>query len=212
MERKIKNNTIFVIEASSYQLDYSKYYKSKYSIILNLSPDHLERHGSFKNYVEAKFKIVKSQSNNDITFIDNENKFLKELVKKNKIKSKIIKIDHFENKKYCKQIDNIYFNNSSNEKNLSFVFCIAKALKINLKTVINTANKFKGLDYRQQVIYKSKNLLDLIWVRELRKMKKILLTKWLSNSPINKLIRVNLFKNILSFYKPQFLMLNETKV
>ena len=97
MERKIKNNTIFVIEASSYQLDYSKYYRSKYSIILNLSPDHLERHGSFKKYVQAKFKIVKSQSNNDITFIDNENKFLKELVKKNKIKSKIIKIDHFEN-------------------------------------------------------------------------------------------------------------------
>ena len=159
MEKKIKNNTIFIIEASSYQLDYSKYYRSKYSIILNLSPDHLERHGSFKNYVEAKFKIVKSQSNNDITFIDNENKFLKELVKKNKIKSKIIKIDHFENKKYCKQIDNIYFNNSSNEKNLSFVFSIAKVLKLNLKTVINTANKFKGLDYRQQVIYKSKKLL-----------------------------------------------------
>jgi UDP-N-acetylmuramoylalanine--D-glutamate ligase len=159
MERKIKNNTIFVIEASSYQLDYSKYYRSKYSIILNLSPDHLERHGSFKNYVEAKFKIVKSQSNNDITFIDNENKFLKELVKKNKIKSKIIKIDHFENKKYFKQIDNIYFNNSSNKKNLSFVFSIAKVLKLNLKIVINTANKFKGLDYRQQVIYKSKKLL-----------------------------------------------------
>ena len=36
MENKIKKNTIFVIEASSYQLDYSKYFKSKYSIILNL--------------------------------------------------------------------------------------------------------------------------------------------------------------------------------
>jgi UDP-N-acetylmuramoylalanine--D-glutamate ligase len=124
-----------------------------------LSPDHLERHGSFKNYAEAKFKIVKSQSKNDFTFIDNENKSLNELVKKKKIKSKIIKVDHFKNKKYYKQIDNIYFNNSSNEKNLSFVFSIAKALKLNLKTVINTANKFKGLDYRQQVIYKSKKLL-----------------------------------------------------
>ena len=48
MEKKIKNNTIFVIEASSYQLDYSKYFKSKYSVILNLNPDHLERHGTFK--------------------------------------------------------------------------------------------------------------------------------------------------------------------
>ena len=159
MERKIKNNTIFVIEASSYQLDYSKYFRSNYSIILNLSPDHLERHGSFKNYAEAKFKIVKSQSSKDFTFIDNENNFLNKLVKNNQIKSKIIKINHLKNKKYFRKINNIYFNNSSNQKNLSFVLGIAKVLKINLKTVLNTANKFKGLGYRQQIIHKSKKLL-----------------------------------------------------
>ncbi len=159
MEKKIKDNTIFVIEASSYQLDYSKYFRSKYSIILNLNPDHLERHGSFKNYATAKFKIVKSQSNNDFTFIDNGNNFLNKLVKKNKIKSKIIKIDYLKNKKYFRKINNIYFNNSSNKKNLSFVLSIAKVLKLNLNTVINTANKFRGLNYRQQIIYKSKNLI-----------------------------------------------------
>jgi UDP-N-acetylmuramoylalanine--D-glutamate ligase len=159
LEKKINNKTIFIIEASSYQLDYSKYFRSKYSIILNLTPDHLERHGSFKNYAEAKFKIVKSQSNKDFTFIDNENHFINKLVKNNQIRSKIIKIDHLKYKKYFRQIDNIYFNNSSNKKNLSFVFSIAKVLKLNLKTVINTANKFKGLDYRQQIIYKSKKLI-----------------------------------------------------
>ena len=159
MEKKIKNNTIFVIEASSYQLDYSKYFRSKYSIILNLNPDHLERHGSFKNYAEAKFKIIKSQSNKDFAFIENKNDILKELIKNNQIKSKIIKIDYLKNKKLFKQIDNIYFNNSSYRKNLSFVFSIAKVLKLNLKMVINTANKFKGLDYRQQIIYNSKKLL-----------------------------------------------------
>ncbi len=159
MEKKIKNNTVFVIEASSYQLDYSKYFRSKYSIILNLNPDHLERHGSFKNYAEAKFKIIKSQSDKDFSFIENENNFLNELVENNHIKSKIIKIDHFKNKKYFRKINNIYFDNSSNKKNLSFVFSIAKVLKINLKTVIDTANKFKGLDYRQQIVYKSKKLL-----------------------------------------------------
>ena len=159
MERKIKNNTIFVIEASSYQLDYSKYFKSKYSIILNLNPDHLERHGTFKNYAEAKFKIVKSQSSKDFTFIENENNFLNKLIKINQIKSKIIKIDYSKNQKYFRKIDNIYFNNSSNKKNLSFVFSIAKVLKLNFKTVINTANKFEGLDYRQQIIHKSKKLL-----------------------------------------------------
>jgi len=159
MEKKIKNNTIFVIEASSYQLDYSKYYRSKYSIILNLNPDHLERHRTFKNYAEAKFKIIKSQNNKDYAFIDNENNFLNKLIENNQIKSKVIKINYLKNKNYFKKIDNIYFNNSSNRKNLSFVFSIAKIFKINSKTVISTANKFKGLDYRQQIIYKSKKLL-----------------------------------------------------
>ncbi len=159
MEKKIKNNTIFVIEASSYQLDYSKYYRSKYSIILNLNPDHLERHRSFKNYVEAKFKIVKSQNKNDYAFIDNQNNFLNKLIKNNQIKSKVTKINYLKYKKYFRQIDNIYFNNSGNRKNLSFVISIAKVLKLNLKTVLNTANKFQGLDYRQQIIYKSKKLL-----------------------------------------------------
>jgi len=159
MEKKINNNTIFVIEASSYQLDYSKYYRSKYSIILNLNPDHLERHLSFKNYAEAKFKIVKSQNKNDYAFIDNQNNFLNKLIENYQIKSKVIKINYLKYKKYFKKIDNTYFNNSSNRQNLSFVLSIAKLLKLNLKTVLNTANKFKGLDYRQQIIYKSKKLL-----------------------------------------------------
>ncbi len=159
MEKKIKKNTIFVIEASSYQLDYSKYFKSKYSMILNLSPDHLERHGTFKNYVNAKFKIIKSQTKNDYTFIDSENKILNRLVKKKQIKSKVIKIDYLKYEKYFRQIDNIYFKNSSNKKNLCFIFDIAKILKINFKTVINTANKFKGLNFRQQIIYQSQKLL-----------------------------------------------------
>ena len=159
MEKRIKKNTIFVIEASSYQLDYSKFFRSKYSVILNLSPDHLERHGTFKNYAKSKFKIVKSQNKNDYTFIDNESSFLNKLVEKNHIKSKIIKINFLKYKKYFRQINNIYFKNSSNKKNLCFIFSIAKILKLNLKTVISTANRFKGLDYRQQIIYKSKKLL-----------------------------------------------------
>ncbi len=159
MEKKITSNTIFIIEASSYQLDYSKYFRSKYAVILNLNPDHLERHGTFKNYAKAKFKIVKSQNKKDYTFLDSKNKFLNELVKKNRIKSKVIKINYLKYKKYFRQINNIYFNNSSNKKNLSYVLAIAKILKINLKKVINTAEKFKGLNYRQQIIYKSKRLL-----------------------------------------------------
>ena len=159
MEKRIKKNTVFVIEASSYQLDYSKYFKSKYFAILNLNPDHLERHGTFKNYVNAKFKIVKSQTKNDYTFIDSENKLLNELVKKQRIKSKVIKIDYKKFKKYFILIDNIYFKNSQLEIKLLQVQIYLKILKLNLKSVVNMANKFKGLNFRQQIIYRSRKLL-----------------------------------------------------
>ena len=48
IEKKISKKTIFVIEASSYQIAYSKLFKTNYAIILNISPDHLERHGSIE--------------------------------------------------------------------------------------------------------------------------------------------------------------------
>ena len=64
--KNIKKNSIFVIEASSYQLEYSKLYRSKYAAILNISPDHLERHGTISNYISAKFKLIKNQNKNSV--------------------------------------------------------------------------------------------------------------------------------------------------
>ena len=42
-EKNVKSKTIFVVEASSYQLEYSKFFKSKFSVILNISPDHIRK-------------------------------------------------------------------------------------------------------------------------------------------------------------------------
>ena len=68
-EKQITKKTVFVIEASSYQLDYSKLFTSKYALILNISPDHLERHKNLKNYVNAKFKLLNSQTNKSIALV-----------------------------------------------------------------------------------------------------------------------------------------------
>jgi len=158
LERGLKNNTLFVIEASSYQLEYSKYYKSEYSMILNLSPDHLERHGNFNNYVKAKFKLLQNQSKNNYAFIENRNNLLNNLIKKNKIKSKIFRVRYNKYQKYNKLITNNYFKNNSNIKNLNFILALSKNLKLSYKKIIKVTNKFKGLDFRQQTIYKSKKL------------------------------------------------------
>ena len=159
LEKNFDNNTIFIIEASSYQLEYSQYFQSNYAVILNLYPNHLERHGNFKNYIKAKFKLIKNQSKRDYAFIESKNKILNQLIKKNKIKSKIKIVNYKKYLNYLKFIKNNYFKNLSNIKNLTFIFEISKTLKINFKKVFQATNKFKGLDYRQQIIYNSKKLM-----------------------------------------------------
>ncbi len=151
---KVKPSTIFVIEASSYQIDYSQYFRTDYAFILNISPDHLERHKSIQKYAFAKFKLLLNQNKNFYSFLEN-NKYLNHLIKKYKIKSNIIKIK--DNKINIKKlIYNNYFDNINNLKNLSFILKFAKIYKLNKSQLIKTVNSFKGLDFRQQIIYKNK--------------------------------------------------------
>ena len=150
----IKPNTIFVIEASSYQIDYSQYYKTNYAFILNISPDHLERHRSIQKYAHAKFKLILNQKRNNYAFIEN-NKYLIKEIKSNKVQSKIIKVKKKINM-IKKIISNDYFNNINNLNNLSFIFEFIKVYKLSRTKLLNTVNSFKGLDFRQQIIYKNK--------------------------------------------------------
>lgn len=53
----------FVIEMSSYQLESNKNYELDYGIILNITPDHIEHHGSYANYILEKEKILQHSKN-----------------------------------------------------------------------------------------------------------------------------------------------------
>ena len=157
-EKKITKHTIFVIEASSYQLEYSQIFSSKYAAILNIAPDHIERHKNLKNYITAKFKLLVSQPNNATAFINKNDPLITKKIDKYNLKQKIIKIDSKKSNKIYNQIKNEYFLSSGNKENLSFVLKILKIFKLNNKILLKTLNKFKGLKYRQQIIFKNKNL------------------------------------------------------
>ena len=92
-EKKITKNTFFVVEASSYQLDYSQLFTSKYSAILNISPDHLERHRNLKNYISAKFKLLNSQSRDSIAFVKKNDALINKKLNSKRYNPKIIKVD-----------------------------------------------------------------------------------------------------------------------
>ena len=156
--KKIKKKTIFIIEASSYQLEYSQLFKSRYAAILNLSPDHLERHKTFKNYVKAKFKLLVNQSNSDFFFVRKDNVYIKKKIMSLKAKSKIIAFDSKRVKNFLIKISNDYFLNETNVENLSYVLEITNKLKIKKEILKKTVQNFKGLKYRQQIIFKKNNL------------------------------------------------------
>jgi UDP-N-acetylmuramoylalanine--D-glutamate ligase len=157
-EKNITKKTVFVIEASSYQLDYSRIFRSKYAVILNITSDHIERHKSLNNYVDAKFKLLKSQNKGSFAYIKKDDELITKKIKKNKYKAKIYKVQTSNLNKKFDKITNKYFISDGNKENLLFIFKIASKLKLNKKKLIRTINRFKGLDYRQQIIFDKKNL------------------------------------------------------
>ena len=156
-EKKITKKTIFVIEASSYQLAYSKYFRSKFSLIINISSDHLERHITMKNYALSKLKCVINQRKNDIAIIEN-NIFLKRLLKFRNIKSKLIFINKNKFTYLKNRLRKNNFINSTNFQNINFIFELSKYMNLNMKTILRTINNFIPLKFRQEVIYRSKYL------------------------------------------------------
>ena len=158
---RINKKTIFIIEASSYQLEYSKIFKSKYAAILNISPDHIERHKTINNYVKAKFRLLKSQTGKSFAFLNTENTLINKEVISTRFNSKIINVNKSKTNNILKLVNNRYFLTDANIENLSFALSISKKFRIKEKVIIKTIKNFRGLKYRQQIIYKKK-LLTII--------------------------------------------------
>ena len=154
----IRKKTIFVVEASSYQLEYSQLFKSKFAAILNLSADHLERHKTLNNYVKAKFKLLSNQPKNGTFFVNKYDLLTQKELNSKKFKSNIIKVDSKKVGSFLNTIDNNYFLTETNKENLSFVLEISNKLRLKNKLLKKSVQNFKGLKYRQQIIFREKNL------------------------------------------------------
>ena len=151
----LKKNSFAVIEASSFQLAYSKFIKPYYAIILNITKDHLDWHGSMTSYVKSKLKIFSLQDKDNFALI-NSKKILKKF-RKNKYMGQIKFVDTKRYEKIRTKIANSYLNLEVNEENMSFVYALSKILKIKETSFIKSLNSFKGLNHRHEVFYKKNN-------------------------------------------------------
>ena len=158
LEKKIDKKTIFIIEASSYQIFYSKYFKSDHAAILNLSANHLERHGNISEYAKAKLKLIFNQNKKSHSYIENESLLINKYISKKKIKSKLNKLNYSKRNFFKKKINNEYLLDKNNLNNIHFVYSICKKFKFSDDKIFKSLNKFSGLKYRKQIIYNKSNL------------------------------------------------------
>ena len=147
-------NRYVIIEASSFQLEYSKFICPDYALFLNFSNDHLDWHGSVANYMKSKLKIFSLQKKKHFAII---NKKFKKIFLKKKFSSTPIVPSRNDYEKIKYQIKNDYLISSINNENMSFVYTISRLLKIKKKHFIDAMQSFKGLPHRFEMFLSKGN-------------------------------------------------------
>ncbi len=75
---KTSEASVTVIEMSSFQLETIVDFRPQVSAILNITPDHLNRHHTMENYIAAKLNIAKNQGADDVCILNYEDEVLRE--------------------------------------------------------------------------------------------------------------------------------------
>ena len=67
-----KRETVTVLEVSSFQLETIQTFRPKVAVVLNVTPDHLDRHQTFEAYVDAKARIFENQRGDDFAVLNED--------------------------------------------------------------------------------------------------------------------------------------------
>lgn len=175
-----QENFFYILETSSYQLDLLS--KTHFSIaaLLNITPDHIDRHGSMQNYIEAKKRIFRNQTEKDFAIIDvdNENskKVFAELKNDKNFRATLIPIStkkiqkngvslfggklvsKIGGKNFESELRSEFLRGEHNDQNMAFAFAISycailrhESQDADYEKIISAIKKFHGLRHRMQV-------------------------------------------------------------
>ncbi len=79
--KELRRDTVVVLEVSSFQLDHIDTFCPSVSVVLNITPDHLDRYGgSFERYAESKLRICENQSAGDVVVYNYDDTLVRERV------------------------------------------------------------------------------------------------------------------------------------
>lgn len=168
---------IFVLEVSSFQLQFIKKFKPDIACILNISEDHLDSHNSFEEYKESKMKIFKNMGEKDYLILNYDDDNLKNL-KKNKINilyvslRKKVKGIYYLNGKFVINLPNKReiiedefenFIGIGNKFNLGFSILVSYLMGIDKNKIVEILKILKPLPHRLEIVKKEK---DILWIND----------------------------------------------
>lgn len=161
----------YVLEISSFQLDDSMDFKPHVAVLLNITPDHLDRYDDkFENYIDSKFRIIKNQTKDDYLIYDADDEVIVSWLGSHQIQStllpfsltKIIENGAYLDKNEIKiTIDNNQIIMSTNSltlegkhniKNQMAASTVAHLLKIRKQTIRESLENFQGVEHRLEEV------------------------------------------------------------
>lgn len=85
-----QNYDFNILEISSFQLDNMFQFKADIAIITNITPDHLDRYKTMRNYIKSKLRIIQNQTKNDWLIYFYDNPILRQAIEKQNIYSQCV--------------------------------------------------------------------------------------------------------------------------
>ncbi len=158
----------YVIEMSSFQIDLTPGWRARIALLLNITPDHLDRHGSMENYAAIKARIFAGQAAGDTAVIGVDDDYCRaihaQLVKDNTGRSIVpvsireilpqgvsaLNGQLYENGKPVFALDFPALPGAHNGQNIAAAFAAARAAGLDAETIRAGIASFPGLKHRLQ--------------------------------------------------------------
>jgi len=167
--KKIDPEGVCVAEASSFQLETIDTFKPKVSAILNFALDHLDRHGTFDNYVNIKGRIFENQDESDYLVLNYDNEDCRRLGERAKAKVLWFSRDSYELEGAFLKDKTIYINinndikrvldvsglkvvGSHNYENAMAATLMAYVMGVPINTITESLENFSGIAHRMEYV------------------------------------------------------------
>jgi UDP-N-acetylmuramoylalanine--D-glutamate ligase len=166
----VEENEFVALEVSSFQLDLIDKFKPKAAIILNITPDHLNRYDeSIDKYAGSKQKIYDNQDHDDFLILNKDNGAVLKYLKDHRSKSFYFSLnDDLDNgcskrnekihykyngkKLFTCNVSDIKIKGEHNLANAMAVICAAKIFELDNHKIIKALQVFEGVEHRLELV------------------------------------------------------------